>query len=156
MNVDVTSHVVVYVWNNNSWTSTSYEPDGTLISGDLYLGTDTGWSNPGLIYFYLPAAPPISTPALTVSAPSNLAATPGTGAWIELQWQDVSNAESAYEVERQDVDTGADEYFMLPADTSEFVDPTVVGGTRYKYIVGAVSGSTIYWAVWTGTLTAPY
>lgn len=82
------------------------------------------------------AAPP--------NAPTNFVAVAAPNTFINLTWQDNSNAETSYQVFRQL--NGLDSFFLLAttaANTTAYADQPATAGTRHCYQVGAVRKSTL-------------
>jgi hypothetical protein len=85
------------------------------------------------------SARPENTSPITVSAPTDLAATPGNGQ-VALSWNDDGTAVS-YEVLRG---TSSGSEIVLatpPIYTTSYVDATAVNGTTYYYEVVALNGT---------------
>ena len=85
--------------------------------------------------------------SLSSGAPSSLAAGAPTPTHIDLSWQDNSNNETGFEVERGRTSTGPfSNLTTLPAGSTWHADLTVVAGTTYCYRVRAVrdKGRTTY------------
>jgi len=93
-----------------------------------------------------PTPPPTPTPGPTPAAPSNLTATAISKSQIDLAWQDNSNNEDNFVIERK---KGTGSYSViqtLPANTIAYSDTGLTRNTTYTYRVKAtnVNGSSGY------------
>lgn len=79
-------------------------------------------------------------------APENLFAQPVNATRVRLTWNDVSNDERNFRVERKSGSAGFGEIAVLAANTSSYVDNAVQPNTRYTYRVRASSpaGFSLY------------
>ncbi len=103
------------------------------------LSGSSGYSNE-LIVDTLPAPPPPPNP------PENLRAISVTTNRVDLQWDDKSDNEEGFILERRREGGNYAELASLPANTNYFADTTVEEGTRYYYRVKAfgVGGNSEY------------
>ena len=87
-----------------------------------------------------------TTPALPL-APSNLVATFATLTRVDLSWQDNSDDEAGFKIERQVAGSGTWSQIATDvANTTSFADTTVIAGTPYSYRVRAYNwkGDSLY------------
>ena len=85
----------------------------------------------------------IVTDPVTVTAPSELAATDISTTSVTLEWEDNSSNETAFELERKEVDGGTWESLddNIAPNTTEYEDDTVDADTEYLYRIRATAGS---------------
>ncbi len=97
------------------------------------------WDIYGFIWDGL--TPPVQTPALKNPKDLHVAAYPGGE--IHLFWTDNTPDETGYVVQRAEgiFGTGWQDYATLPANTTFFVDPTVIPGQSYWYRIRAFNNS---------------
>jgi len=136
-----TTPALLFVTNT---TETNYNP-GTLNYNTTYYwridsrnayGTTTGnlWS------FTTQMSPPVPI------APSNLIATAVSHNQIDLVWQDNSDNEDAFNIERRTLDTPYSRVATLPANSTTYSDTGLEPSTTYFYCVNAsnVAGNSPY------------
>ena len=136
-----TTPALLFVTNT---TETNYNP-GTLNYNTTYYwridsrnayGTTTGnlWS------FTTQMSPPVPI------APSNLIATAVSHNQIDLVWQDNSDNEDAFNIERRTLDTPYSRIATLGADSTTYSDTGLEPSTTYFYCVNAsnVAGNSPY------------
>jgi hypothetical protein len=75
------------------------------------------------------------------AGPRNLTASSENGQ-VALQWDDYSNGETGYLVERGTDGVNFPTHFNLPPGSTSFVDTTVTGSSTYYYRVFALNGTT--------------
>jgi hypothetical protein len=75
------------------------------------------------------------------AGPRNLTASSENGQ-VALKWDDYSNGETGYLVERGTDGTNFPTTFYLPAGSTSYVDTTVSGSSTYYYRVFALNGTT--------------
>lgn len=82
--------------------------------------------------------PPVPVPPVTPSAPSspsNLSATATSQTVVQLNWQDTSNNEAGFRIERRDPTTEYVAITSLPPNSSAYQDRTVSAQRDYLYRV---------------------
>ncbi|MBN2440812.1 MAG: fibronectin type III domain-containing protein [Spirochaetales bacterium] len=123
-----------------------------LTSGDALFGTfdnfeffpivsDRSWIH--VVEFCLYGCPDIAidVPADPPTAPTNLR-TNSTPNAITLNWDDNSNCETGYSIERAQVGGVFSEIARIAADSTSYTDTyNLSGNTVYKYYVRGVNGS---------------
>lgn len=72
-----------------------------------------------------------------ILAPSNLSATTRSSSQIELSWQDNSNNEDGFKLDRSTDGTVFSQIRTLPSNTTAFLDEGLTDGTQYFYRVRA-------------------
>jgi len=117
-----------------------------LIIGVLGIGMCSAAITPGSpsITPKLPTSPDILKPI--INAPTELTAI-NSARGVSLEWQDNSNNEAAFEVERKLVTTRLGGSFTtlatVGAGVTSYVDTDVTAGTQYVYRVRAVSDTAV-------------
>lgn len=140
-------------WINMNGSSPNYGVISNLITGDF---SGWAWASDvvGWISFsgdtagagggdYKVTMNPIAPPSAVPDDPSGLTAVAGTGAaceTVDLAWTDNADNETSCKVERKT--TGVfSEITSLPADTENYTDSGLVGGTEYTYRVRACNAN---------------
>lgn len=143
-------------WNVSSGATGYYVKRSTTSGAEMQIAAQAGTSyadnavTNGTKYFYTVAAynsygttadstEVSATPtASALTAPTNLVATPGDSQ-VALTWSAVSAA-TGYNVKRSTT-SGAETTISSPT-TNAFTDTGLTNGTKYFYVVSAVSGAT--------------
>lgn len=127
--------------------STTKQSVGAGTSAAAVTATLTTLS-PGTTYYYRVAARNASgsalaeiqtftTPPAAPAAPSNLAAAAASAAEIRLTWQDKSDDEQGFRIERRVAGGSFAEIATVAANVTAYQDQTVQAGTSYTYRVRA-------------------
>ena len=133
--------------------ATTYVDDSVPESGKYYyrvrakVGKDySDYSGDALVTVTLLSAP---TP------PSVLEATPSTGT-IDLMWQDNSDDEEKFEIQRKSGGGSFTDLASVEADVMDYADASVTAGTTYTYRVRAMNaaGTSSWSKVVTATATS--
>lgn len=85
--------------------------------------------------------PVIPPPPAALAAPRQLVATVVPTGAISLAWQDATETEEVFQVERSDDNLSYQFLATTPANTTGFTDATAVGGKTYYYRVRASAGN---------------
>ncbi len=113
----------------------------TVFNGMVYVGTGGGSSvNTAVRLGTLVGYGLLST---TLTAPTTLAATAGSGTGVHLSWTRNTTSETHEVVERSTNGTSFTAIAYLPNGATTYEDNTTGGGTQYFYRVRAISGPTI-------------
>ncbi len=101
-----------------------------------------------------PITPPSST--ITVAAPTGLTASATAPDRIALTWQDASDNETGFEIQRSTDNVSFAPLATVAAGVIQYSDTTAVVGVAYFYRVRAVGGGTasLFSATATATITA--
>lgn len=137
--------LLIFYNNNNgaSWTEQDYDPTGEIYTGaiaDLDADGDLDVVSPSRFYrgstrYYLnetPGDPPL--------APTDLTATVEEGLAIQLNWQDASDNEGSFQIERK----AAENWITLnslSAGTTNYLDESTEPNTSYQYRIRAVNAA---------------
>ncbi|MGI5839853.1 MAG: stalk domain-containing protein [bacterium] len=78
----------------------------------------------------------VKTPVAKPQAPAQLSAS-AAGKAVKLDWQDLSNDESSFTVERKSADSGYHLIERLPANSTSYTDSTVEAAKTYTYRIRA-------------------
>lgn len=124
--------------DGSSWTKQDYDPDGKLYTGvvrDLDKDGDLDIVGPSgfysTVYYYInitPGSPP--------EAPGNLSAALLNGTDVALTWDDLSNNEGKFEIER--FESGSWSALTTTAtDEVSYLDTLTTAGTTYSYRIFA-------------------
>ncbi len=131
-------------WSYSNWNAG--EPNNSGGEHWIEMYTSGKWNdvpashnNPGYVIEWDedPNAPP---PPVTPADPSNLTATLSFSSTIQLQWQDHSDNESAFEVERKTDSTPWVRISRPAKNTTAYEDGSLAPLTEYTYRVRAVNG----------------
>ncbi|MFA5129715.1 MAG: fibronectin type III domain-containing protein [Patescibacteria group bacterium] len=88
----------------------------------------------------IPTEPPKPPEAEPVpSAPTNLSATATSPTSVQLSWQDTSNNEAGFRIERRDPSSDYRSITSLPPNSTAYQDSSVVPQTSYLYRIIAVN-----------------
>lgn len=141
---------VVFIYN-----STLADADG---DGDLDLFGPHDWNNGPIRYYQNISSPATTQPP---AAPANLTATLTSASRIDLEWNDQSNNESGFKIERSVNSSAFVQIAQTGANATSISDPGLSAGTEYAYRVRAfnVIGNSAYTLVVSaatpGDTTAP-
>jgi hypothetical protein len=135
--------------NINDATSLKGSVNGT--TGLLVLASDEGTRR--YLHNFLWLGPP---PPMPPAAPDDLEVEVENGE-IEVEWDDNSSDELAFELERSENSGPFTLLATLPANTTEYVDPDVTAGRSYAYRVRATNavGPSLYSNTATTVVPAP-
>jgi PKD repeat protein len=138
----------------------SYDPDGSIVSYKWQFGDGTKGSGPTPAHAY--AAPGVYTVILTVTdnsgatgtsattvtvmgppaAPADLTAASSYVARVTLRWNDTSDNEQSFKIERAPANTGAFTVIAtVAANTVTYTDKGVKSGATYMYRVRAINNA---------------
>ena len=119
----------------------------TIVNGEVFVGTANS------LVAYGEFAPPTSPP----DAPTNLTATPVSGVQVNLAWQDNSNNEAGYKIEKS-IDGGTTwaEVATASAKSTAYAIGGLQPGTAYAFRVRAfnILGNSAYSNTATATTTS--
>lgn len=116
------------------WSTNSYTPSTAWARTPAFSIT----KDPGVIQF-IPFLPELEFTNFSPANPSNLVIEPGETSAEELTlfWQDNSNTETGFKIERKAEGGAFAQIATVPANTSVYHDLTVAAGTDYTYRVKA-------------------
>lgn len=154
---------IILHWTDNSDNETGFSiersPDGSSgwqeianVSDNTDSYTDIGLV-PGTVYYYRVAAynangisgctntADAATNEIAPQSPTDLSGSAASFTQIDLTWQDNSNNEAGFKIERSYEGDIWTEIANLPKDRTSYSDPTVSSGTTYYYRICAFNSA---------------
>jgi PKD repeat protein len=151
---DSDGSIVAYAWNfGDGSTSSSANPSHTYAAAGSYnaaLGVTDNLGATGSSTVTIS----VSSPPTAIAAPSNLRAQVSLRGKVTLTWQDNSNNEQGFGIERAtSPSTAYAQVGQVAANTTRFVQSAAAAGT-YSYRVRAYNTTTGQYSAYSSTVTA--
>ncbi|MEO0625337.1 MAG: LamG-like jellyroll fold domain-containing protein [Bacteroidota bacterium] len=130
--------------NGDSWTMQDYDPDGEIYTGavaDLDADGDFDVVGPTRFYggstrYYIN-----ETPGDPPADPANLDATLIDGIYADLSWEDLSDNEGSFQIERQTDGGPWETLISRPANTTSYLDQMTFPDETYRYRIRAANAA---------------